>query len=799
MARFGGKSGPFLRPLPGSRPDLLRRLMLPPVPDIPYEQIFRAEIDHHRGMLDAFDEPDAFRGPQVDTADVERVWKTTAVYEQIAEDHPRLVRFNRRDPFFGVPILNMPSTTLEDFLDRHKSTMYDADTNHIVAKYRPLIYQWALLPLHLISGLSFVHSKDVLLGFLDAVYQVPGFSKRYINQLGRYEYEQFHPCHKPRWDSLLATTQTDLFVWGCLIYELMTGSWPGHERQQSDAEIRALFLNRRQWPLLETEYLGGVVRKCWDYEYRDAEHLKTDLIRYLRDEGWEVDGDELLEIPIEEADLYEYQRYRWLSREAEKLAVRYRKFKLPALFDAAVNVTGVKEAQCIKVLKCVEGQYNKALILTMSTGQEIVARLPNPNAGPAFYTTASEVATRQFLRDRLGIPIPRIYAWSAEESNAVGAEYILEEKATGQPLGSLWDKLPLPSRLDIVKQIVDIETKLASIVFPMHGCIYYQSDLESRQAMPSFALIPDQNPGLPNFAIGPLTHPKYWQGKRALMELDRGPWNSIADYAIAVGKNEIQWAEEHAQPRMNFQRSPEEPETPSDYISLLQRYTKLAPFLVPPSSGSEQTITISHPDLHLDNIFVDPRTNHITSIIDWQHASASPIFLQRSFPQMLELSRNQQAERQVIEKRLLEFYSEALRSMDPFRWKVLSEPFRAIRTDPISLVPCCWDREDLFSLRNAMVTAVAHWDEISNSKAKCPVEFTEKELEQHQSEMELIEGVSLILHQLHDDGLISLGGMVPPERYEDARKWNDYFKQEFINLAGDEKQKELHAKVWPYQ
>ncbi|GIJ84580.1 hypothetical protein Asppvi_003427 [Aspergillus pseudoviridinutans] len=184
--------------------------------------------------------------------------------------------------------------------------MYNAD--HLVPSYRPLIYQRAL---HLISGLSFVHSKDIvfgdlrievcwlekelsllLLGFLDAVYKVPGFSKRYINQGGRYEYEPFHPCHKRPWDSLLATPQTDLFVWGCLIYQLMTGFWPKHERQRSDAEIRALFLNR-QWPLLETQYLGGVVRKCWDYGYRDAEHLKTDLIRFLTDEGWEVDGDEL--------------------------------------------------------------------------------------------------------------------------------------------------------------------------------------------------------------------------------------------------------------------------------------------------------------------------------------------------------------------------------------------------------------------------------------------------------------------------------------------------------------------------
>lgn len=328
MARFGGQSGPSLQPLPGAHPTLLKRLMMPPVPDMPYEQIFRAEIDTitvHQldnkfvallalchtdamagGMLDEYNEPDAFRGREA-TSDLRRVWKTTSVYEQILEDHPRLVRFDHRDPFFGIPILDMPSTTLEGFLAKHKSTMYDA--NRIIPKYRPLIYQWAL---HLISGLSFVHSKDIvfgdlrievcwlskdlslsLLGFLDAVYKTPGFSRQYINQGGRYEREQFHPCHKPRWDSLLATTQTDLFVWGCLIYQLMTGFWPGYEQQQrSDAETRALFVNR-QWPLLETEYLGDIIRKCFNYEYQSAEHLKMDIIQFLTVKGWEVDGDKL--------------------------------------------------------------------------------------------------------------------------------------------------------------------------------------------------------------------------------------------------------------------------------------------------------------------------------------------------------------------------------------------------------------------------------------------------------------------------------------------------------------------------
>jgi hypothetical protein len=33
----------------------------------------------------------------------------------------------------------------------------------------------------------------------------------------------------------------------------------------------------------------------------------------------------------------------------------------------------------------------------MDNGSELFAKLPNPIAGPAFYTTASEVATRQFV------------------------------------------------------------------------------------------------------------------------------------------------------------------------------------------------------------------------------------------------------------------------------------------------------------------------------------------------------------------------------------------------------------------
>ncbi|EQL36366.1 hypothetical protein BDFG_02100 [Blastomyces dermatitidis ATCC 26199] len=143
-------------------------------------------------------------------------------------------------------------------------------------------------------------------------------------------------------------------------------------------------------------------------------------------------------------------------------------FNLSKLLDTAVAIAGDGARYCAKVLKCSEGLHNKAFILTMDNGVELLAKLPNPNAGPAHYTTASEVAT-PFL--------PRILAWSSDASNPVGAEYIIEEKASGVRLGSLWNHWSRGPKLKIITQIAQIEDVLTSISFPKHGCIYFKEDL----------------------------------------------------------------------------------------------------------------------------------------------------------------------------------------------------------------------------------------------------------------------------------------------------------------------------------
>jgi hypothetical protein len=52
----------------------------------------------------------------------------------------------------------------------------------------------------------------------------------------------------------------------------------------------------------------------------------------------------------------------------------------------------------VKVAKISEGQFNKVFLLTMDDGREVIAKLPNPNAGLPHFTTAREVATMNFVR-----------------------------------------------------------------------------------------------------------------------------------------------------------------------------------------------------------------------------------------------------------------------------------------------------------------------------------------------------------------------------------------------------------------
>lgn len=117
-------------------------------------------------------------------------------------------------------------------------------------------------------------------------------------------------------------------------------------------------------------------------------------------------------------------------------------------------------------------------VLRARNGREVIARIPTPIAGPSHYTTASEVATMDFLRTVLKLPVPTVLAYSTTSDNPAGAEYILMERVEGESLSSRWLFLTTDEVKDVMTQIADIERKIFDFHFPAYGALYYKKDLD---------------------------------------------------------------------------------------------------------------------------------------------------------------------------------------------------------------------------------------------------------------------------------------------------------------------------------
>lgn len=98
-------------------------------------------------------------------------------------------------------------------------------------------------------------------------------------------------------------------------------------------------------------------------------------------------------------DLFSYTRGRFVRNERYEMTQRYFRFNMEELTSIAAKSVGSE--RCVRVEKFSDGMFNKTFLLTMQDGKEVVGKIPNPNAGQPFYTTASEIATMDFVRQSM--------------------------------------------------------------------------------------------------------------------------------------------------------------------------------------------------------------------------------------------------------------------------------------------------------------------------------------------------------------------------------------------------------------
>ncbi|KAL8993124.1 MAG: hypothetical protein Q9188_007406, partial [Gyalolechia gomerana] len=528
--------------------------------------------------------------------------------------------------------------------------------------------------------------------------------------------------------------------------------------------------------------------------------------------------------------LFRYTSGRWVFNEAKQLARRYVRFDINEL--ARVVAESVGSRSCQNVEKFAEGQFNKVFLMTTEDGKEVIAKVPQPNAGLPHFTTASEVATMDYARNVLGLPVPKIYAWNSETSKSpVGAEYIIMEKAPGIELAHVWPKLLGNQRRDIVKQIVQFEKRFVASTFPGIGSLYYAESLdESVRFIMSSEGRPENCPSPETFVIGPTTDQRFCEEGRSDIDCDRGPWSCIEGYLMALGLHDI-----------SYVRSGKKPPSPGIFggpgcyqpsvtgkLAALQDYVKVARYL-PPKDPTVTAAILWHDDLHAGNIFVNPDDpTNILCIIDWQSSHISPLFRHAIRPDFLnfegpkpllgmagdarkppelpsnfrELSHKEQraAEALVRQQSLYKMYEIYSAKENPSVSKALihRETLRCQLID--SAVVTSYHMEPYVKTR--LTEIVDAWEQIVGPEGPpCPLHYSEDERKIQAEEMTKWLDSCALLDAVMDSLGVATGwdGAVSCDQYLETREKLQTLRKEFLDhMAKDDEERAQWVKVWPY-
>ncbi|KAE8333474.1 kinase-like domain-containing protein [Aspergillus sergii] len=519
--------------------------------------------------------------------------------------------------------------------------------------------------------------------------------------------------------------------------------------------------------------------------------------------------------PISREDLFAYTNGHFLVDEQRQLDRRYLKFNLEALCAVAAAADG--DSSRITAIEKLEGGFSKALLMKKENGKELIAKLPCRIAGPTSLTTAGEVGVLEYMRKYTSIPSPRVFSWSSDDSNPVGAEYIIMEKVAGVPLFEQWGKMAEIEKLELIKNLTKLEAQLAAIRFPAYGGLFRRADVSSLQCQELNGSIDPSN----SFCIGPSCDRSFSTDSAAVLstqseKLDYGPWNTVSDFGISVAKREL------------YQISSKRPndEQPTFSRGSLQEQTQLLNYTMdlmkvldshPVLSQSAQP-TLWHSDLHMGNIFVAPDENSkIVSLIDFQSLSVLPLFLQAQWPVFLKPPQNYTkglvqpklpgdfdelheegkaaALQEWSQSKLAKAYEVAAFLENRVAHNAMNIPrvFRElfIRCGEVSEV-------DVVPLRECLIEIFRNWSSLGFT-GQCPYSFSNEEIATHEhqfAEYQAWDEVQQLAQECLDTD--AEGWIAPQLDIEEKRKQNRELLSLYIKRMAGEKSPDEARAMWPF-
>ncbi|KAJ7606653.1 protein kinase subdomain-containing protein PKL/CAK/Fmp29 [Roridomyces roridus] len=509
-------------------------------------------------------------------------------------------------------------------------------------------------------------------------------------------------------------------------------------------------------------------------------------------------------------DLFNSTSGRWIYNEALRLSERRTIFNIAGLRLLAAQSVGRTPSDIISLTKLAEGSWNRSFLITMRDDFQMVARIPYPCNEPSYYLLASEVATMDYLRNVVGIPIPQVYGYSAEEENAAETRYIFMEYMRGSELRDVSSSFGEKDIVSVVRQLVKLEAKMMGVEFPAGSSLYYARDLENVSAGKGVPM-PDD----PRFCVGSDVRASLWRGRRSQLEVNRGPYKTMQDALVRGAHKELAFLERFGQPLFPFYRSRREAynyqeQLPSDRAESLNRYLLIAPSIVP-HDPALSSFRIRHPDLsHEGNILVSKTSDSdewkICSLIDWQYASILPISLSAGIPGCVDKNDGDPSFDpktrpslpvdfadldDVLQDRELDRLRRHLRHYLYLKdTEELNPLHHAAMTDPPNAAPPT-------SLRPILLPVTREWDALAGPAAgPCPIAFDSEDVTAanrwHKDQ------VAVELNLMFCLSVVGCGtkGWVNKEEYEEVLLESQRMKEMLLELAESPEERDAFLAHW---
>ncbi|KAL9093851.1 MAG: hypothetical protein Q9165_003774 [Trypethelium subeluteriae] len=287
---------------------------------------------------------------------------------------------------------------------------------------------------------------------------------------------------------------------------------------------------------------------------------------------------------------------------------------------------------------------------------------------------------------------------------------------------------------------------------------------------------------------------------------------SARAYLESVALREIGWIEAYADPQKAtdnpWQYKSVEQHSPEAHILSLHRFLSAIPHILP-KDPDILSPRIWHPDFHAGNIYVDDR-GRLSTIIDWQGAWTTPVFLGANPPLLLDYgidmlmklpdnfkhldeATKDRLRYQVSQSILIHSYETLTAEKNPLMNTMMRQPHSQTLKQLEAFAGSSWDN-CLYPLQECLIRVEKEWDYFNSTKP-CPFHFSTEEIQEHREEADVFNDNQAFWSELR--GILTDEGYTSNETFGKAVEVLETLRETGpARLKGDERDESDRKIHW---